>query len=285
MNYVSYLETSARERNSIVCVGLDLVSSALPEAYQHPDKFLRYIRQIFIHMNENNIGCGAFKPNQGFYAIHGANSGEYLERIIQITKSENVPVILDYKRGDIGPSSANYAYEGFKIFNADAVTISPYMGTDSVEPFLKYTAEGKGVYILCRTSNKGAADIQNLKLENGTFVFEAVADKIIEWAQIYPGTGAVVGATSLEELRILAKKFAPHRIPLLIPGVGKQGGTAREVVTVLRESEYPLYLARINSSSGVTHPWASKKEPAPENYVEVCANEIKTLNQEIGPIF
>jgi orotidine-5'-phosphate decarboxylase len=285
MNYLSYLEASARDRNSIVCVGLDLVTSALPEAYQHPDKFLRYIRQILIHMNENSIGCGAFKPNQGFYAIHGANSGEYLERIIQVTKSEKVPVILDYKRGDIGPSSANYAEEGFKVFNADAVTISPYMGTDSVEPFLKYTAEGKGVYILCRTSNKGAVDFQNQELKDGRFLYEAVADKIIEWSKLYPGTGAVVGATSLEELSRLATRFASHNIPLLIPGVKTQGGSAKEVIAVLREAGYPLYLARINSSSGVTHPWASKKEPAPENYVEVCANEIKTLNEEIGPIF
>lgn len=289
MNYLGYLKGSAEEANSIVCLGLDFVSTQLPEklvgqknqSYGFKPFFLDLMKEMAI----KGVYPGAFKPNQGFYAIHGETGLSILDSILYDLRTWQLPLILDYKRGDIGPSSANYAREGFEIFNADAVTISPYMGSDSVEPFLKYCLQGKGVYILNRTSNPGAKDFQNLELKDGRFLYEAVAEKIIEWSKNYPGTGAVVGATSLEELSKLAKQFAPHEIPLLIPGVGKQGGSAKEVVEVLRKANYPLYLARINSSSGITHPWAAKKEPAPANYAEVCVDELKKLNEEIGPIF
>lgn len=293
MNFLDYLKDSAERTNSIVCVGLDFVSNQLPARLiknpQDPTHaFGQFFSDLSIKMFEENMYPGAFKPNQGFYSIYDNKGLSALKDIFGSVSGKMIPLILDYKRGDIGPSSANYAKEGFEIFGADAVTISPYMGFDSVEPFLKYCLQGKGVYILNRTSNPGAKDFQNLVLDDGRFLYEAVASKIIEWAQVYPGTGAVVGATSLEELSKIATMFAPHNIPLLIPGVGKQGGSAKEVTEVLRKANYPLYLARINSSSGITHPWAAKKEPMPQSYdkvCEVCINEIRKLKEEIGPIF
>lgn len=289
MNYLRYLEESARIKNSIVCMGLDFSYEHLPAIFKKSKEsalgFRPFLDDLIIEMGKRNVYPAAVKPNQGFYAIHGSDGLQVLDCIINDIYSWDIPIILDYKRGDIGPSSANYGKEGFDIFHADAVTISPYMGTDSVEPFLKYCLNDKGVYILNRTSNPGAKDFQNLELKDGRFLYEAVAEKIIEWSKIYPGTGAVVGATSLEELSKLATMFAPHNIPLLIPGVGKQGGSAKEVVAVLRAAGYPLYLARINSSSGLTHPWASKKEEAPKNYAKVCINELQKMNEEIGPIF
>jgi orotidine-5'-phosphate decarboxylase len=305
--YPEQLKESAKKTNSIVCMGLDFVRSALPFNLRNESAgFYMFAQEIFETMQARHIQCAAFKPNQGFYAIDKSNGYKNLEDILAYLSHHffETPVILDYKRGDIGPSSENYAQEAFTFGHGfHAITVSPYMGTDSVEPFLKcctpLTEEdiqkgedhirsitfNKGVYILNRTSNKGAVDFQNLKLEDGRFVYEAVADKIIEWSKKYPGTGAVVGATSLEELRRLAERYAPHNIPLLIPGVGKQGGSAKEVVAVLREARYPLYLARINASSGITHPWVSRKEEVPGNYANICTNELQKLNEEIGPIF
>lgn len=308
-SYPKQLETSARETNSIVCMGLDLVRKTFGFGlWNTTHNFYLFAEKIFEEMEKRKISCGAFKPNQGFYAVEGKSGYDDLGKIIQHLYSRfwKVPIILDYKRGDIGPSSENYAQEGFHFHGGiTAVTIHGYMGFDSVEPFLKCTKLiteediqkgddhirelifNKGVYILNRTSNKGAADFQTLELKDGRFLYEAVADKIIEWSKTYPGTGAVVGATSLEELSRLAKRYAPHNIPLLIPGVGKQGGSAKEVAQVLREAGYPLYLARINSSSGITHPWASKVEHGylPKDYAEISVNEIQKLNEEIGPIF
>jgi orotidine-5'-phosphate decarboxylase len=287
-------------------MGLDLVREALPfNLRNEPRGFLLFAEEIFEAMERRNINCAAFKPNQGFYAVQGSQGYENLNRMIQYISHHffETPVILDYKRGDIGPSSENYAKEAFFFGEIHAVTVSPYMGTDSVEPFLKNCLPltedditkgedhirkirfNKGVYILNRTSNKGAVDFQNLELKDGRFLYEAVAEKIIEWSKKYPGTGAVVEVISLEELRKLAKKYAPHNVPLLIPVEGKQGGSAKEVVAVLREVSYPLYLARINSSSRITHPWFAKKGEAPGNYGNICVNELQKLNEEIGPIF
>jgi orotidine-5'-phosphate decarboxylase len=183
---------------------------------------------------------------------------------------------MDYKRGDIATSSANYAREGFERWVADAVTISPYMGSDSVIPFLEYTAKGQGTYILNRTSNAGGKDFQNLKLDDGRMLYEAVGDKLIEWSKKYPGTGAVVGATSMKELKALAEQYAEFEIPLLIPGVGSQGGSAVDVMNTLKKAKYDMKLARINSSSGLTHPW-KKDNHIPENWATVCANALEVL--------
>jgi orotidine-5'-phosphate decarboxylase len=163
----------------------------------------------------------------------------------------------------------------------DAVTISPYMGSDSVIPFLEYTAKGQGTYILNRTSNPGGKDFQDLVLQDGSKLYEAVGKKIIEWAQKYPDTGAVVGATSQTELKNLVSMYAGHDIPLLIPGVGSQGGSAKQVMTILKKAKYDLRLVRINSSSGIIHPWKKVKR-IPEEWAGVCADELESLIAECG---
>jgi orotidine-5'-phosphate decarboxylase len=296
MNYLEKLEKSARDTKSIVCMGLDPNINSLPPLYREAGirGFKTYLEEIFFEMKKQNVQVGMFKPNEGYYSRHNVSrfdnhfGDSTLVEIIQMTQEYFPHAIsnLDAKRGDIGPSSDNYAYEIFDEFIVDATTIHGYMGTDSIAPFGKYcVSHGKGAYVLCRTSNPGKTDIQDLLLADGRMVYEAVAEKIIGWSNLYPGIGAVVGATGLEELAKLAKLFALHNIPMLIPGVGGQGGSAIEVVNVLRKARYPLWLARINSSSGITHPWAKKKEEAPENFAEVCVYEIKQLNEEIGPIF
>jgi len=345
MNYIEKLRQSAKETGSIACMGLDPVVEALPRIHAGygADNILNFLDEIFIEMNKQNALPGAFKPNHGFYLKHDRpkdlldsssmaridrpphfSGSSALARIIKEIRFifevfECIPVILDYKRGDIATSSANYAAEGFEAWQADAVTVAPYMGTDSVMPFAKYCndQDGKGVYVLCRTSNKGARDFQDLKVmpngeeleklieenmvgevpegqllkhlaeavrESSMPVYMAVAHKIVDWAKENPGIGAVVGATYIKEMDEIARLFAGSGvdIPLLIPGVGGQGGSASEVAAVLREAGYDLSLARINSSSGITHPWAKKKEPAPDDYAKVCTAELAKLNEQIG---
>ncbi|MBW2966731.1 orotidine-5'-phosphate decarboxylase [Candidatus Woesearchaeota archaeon] len=340
MNYLDKLRKSAKETGSIACMGLDPVVEAMPEKYARNGikSVPFFLKDVFTEMKEQNVLPGAFKPNQGFYLKHDRPLEESYEgtkalaRVINTLKEyfPDIPIILDYKRGDIDKSSANYAAEGFEAWEADAVTVHSYMGFDSVLPFAgrvpknleqpaKYCndEQGKGVYVLDRTTNSGAKDFQDLRTiiidseglyetmgkaietaesyqgkpkdlarevieANSMPLYAAVAFKIIEWAKDNPGVGAVVGATSPEELSNLARLLAVHYIPLLIPGVGGQGGDAKEVTTRLRDAGYDLSLVRISSSSGITHPWAKKKEAVPEDYAKVCVAKLAELNEQIN---
>lgn len=247
-------------------------------------------------MKEKNILPATFKPNEGFFSKFDnkgdTNGSQFLadftnKNSINALTTLKLPVIIDCKRGDIGKSSANYAKQYLENMDYDAITISPYMGFDSVEPFIKYcnAEDAKGVYILVRTSNPGAADFQNRKMEDGRPLYQHVADKVIEWAKDRPGVGAVVGATSLPELGEILKMFAGKDIPVLVPGVGAQGGSAKNVAAIAREVGFELELLRINSSSGLTHPWYKNLGdaiPEVDMCIEMCINELKKLNEEVG---
>ena len=135
--------------------------------------------------------------------------------------------------------------------------------------------EEKGVYVLDRTSNPGGADLQNRRMEEAEPLYITVARTIAAWHARHSGIGAVVGATNLKELEDIAAFFADKDIPMLIPGVGSQGGSAPEVMAKLRGAGYPIALARINSSSGITHPW--KKAPAPADYAERALANLEKL--------
>ena len=286
MSYINFLRETADRAGNVVCMGLDPVLDFLPArlGYRIDEIIPNFFEKLFDEMSNRYLKPAAFKPNAGYYIKHdvplqGDFSGSLaLSKSIKLCREyfPHTPVIMDYKRGDIATSSANYAKEGFERWVADAVTISPYMGSDSVIPFLEYTSKGQGTYVLNRTSNAGGKDFQNLKLEDGRTLFEAVGDKLIEWSKKYPGTGAVVGATSMKELRTLAEKYSEHEIPLLIPGVGSQGGSAVDVMNALKKAKYDVKLARINSSSGLTHPW-KKEGHIPENWATVCANKLEEL--------
>ena len=293
MNYIQKLKQSSKETGSIACMGLDPVVEDMPEEFSRFDVFgiASYFEKIFFEMKKQVVIPGAFKANQGFYIQHDRREdfagSRTLDKVLHLVEEffPGIPIILDYKRGDISKSSKNYAREGFEVWKADAVTINPYMGEDCVSPFIEYcNNEGKGVYILNRTSNKGAKDFQNLDVifENKTMpLYMVVAYKILEWSQHKAGIGAVVGATSLYELSDLAKLYNEKEIPLLIPGVGGQGAKADEVVAILKDIVYDLSIVRINSSSGLTHPWVNKKEKAPDDFAKVCVEALYVLNKEI----
>ena len=295
--YLDKLRESARETGSIACMGLDPVLEAMSKGFT-ADNLTHFFSDIFEEMLNQRIFPGVFKPNEGFWRrldrpLEEDYSGSRaLTRVIKMSREKFplIPIILDAKRGDIATSSGNYAADAFDCWQADATTISPYMGSDSVMPFIdRAMKDGRGVYILNRTSNPGAKDLQNLVVPTGMvgvvpitkYLYSIVAEKIVEWGKGKPGVGAVVGATSLEELTNLVIFYVGKDISLLIPGVGKQGGTAPEVMERLRRVEYDLNMVRINSSSGLTHPWKTG-DKFPRDYAKVCVEALAKLNQEIG---
>ena len=226
--------------NSLVCVGLD------PEPKKFPDRFRDAPGGIFefnkaIIDATRDLAC-AYKPQFAHYAAHAAEN--QLEHTIDYIKetAPNAIVILDSKRGDNGSTAEQYAHEAFDRYGADAVTVNPYLGRDSVEPFLKHA--DKGVIILCRTSNPGAKDLQDLKVGPGRKLFQHVAETV---AKEWNGNGncmLVVGATYPEELADIRARVGD--LPFLVPGVGAQGG---DVAKVMRAGKTAAGTGLVISSS------------------------------------
>lgn len=301
--YLTFLRVSAQKTKSLICMGLDPVVEALPGEFGRNGMHgaVNYLEVLLDKMEEAGTLPAAFKPNEGFFSRfderHRLDGSEFLAdltnpRCENSLARQELPFIIDAKRGDIGKSSANYAKQYLGNMEYDAITISPYMGFDSVEPFINYcnSTDKKGVYILVRTSNPGANDFQMMKMADGRYLYQHVADKVIEWAKGRPGVGAVVGATSLTELREILKMFAGKDIPVLVPGVGSQGGSAKDVAAIAREVGFELELLRINSSSGLTHPWYKNPGDAiPETSfgIDMCIDELSKLNEEVDykPIY
>lgn len=279
MAYTSLLDSYARKRKSIVCLGLDPVIDRIPVDEKNPGKKIKiFFESILNEIVKKNIYPGAVKPNHAFYAQYGIDGILALKETIDLYKKEGIPVILDSKRGDIGNTSAAYAKETFDYFGADSVTIAPYMGFDSLSPFSENYPE-KGFYLLCRTSNKSAVDFQDLHI-SGEPLYLHVAKKICEWN--VPGLGAVIGATYPSELEKILQVFTSYKkeIPLLIPGIGTQGGDLNAIMSILKNNGN-VHIHRINSSSGIL--FAHEKNPGVP-YFESSVHEIDKLNKEIGSL-
>lgn len=278
MNFPELLENTAIRNNSIVCFGIDPIIERIPVKGSDIGKtIVRFYTEILAAVAGE---IGAVKPNYAFFAQYGFPGLRALETIIAAAKKKKLPVILDAKRGDIGKSSEAYSKEVFEAWKADAVTVSPYMGSDSVAPFISYCGKGKGVYVLVRTSNPGANDLQRLGTETGRKLFMETAANVIKWHK--PGVGAVVGATNIAELEKIAKFFAAakKKIPLLIPGVGAQGGSAKDVTATLKKINSDIRIHRINSSSGISYAY----EDLGGDYAEAAAKAVKKLNSEVGSL-
>ena len=224
MNFPAQLALAERRHDSLLCVGLD------PEPAKFPGAWRGDVARIFdfcaaIVDATKDLVC-AFKPQIAYFAAHRAE--DQLERLMAHMRrvAPDVPVILDAKRGDIGSTAEQYAREAFVRYQADAVTLSPFMGFDSIEPYLAY--EGKGLILLCRTSNPGGSDLQAQKLADGSLLYEHIA-RLAAGAWNRDGRlGLVVGATFPAEIARV-RELAPT-LPLLIPGVGAQGGDAEATV-------------------------------------------------------
>lgn len=276
MNYPELMKKSAEKFSSIVCMGLDPVLEDIPEQKGTPgEKIFRFYANILNAMVKNNVFPGAVKPNYAFYAQYGIEGIKSLESIIQIFRKADIPVILDFKRGDIGTTAKAYAKEAFEFFKADAVTLSPYLGYDSIEPFISGYPD-KGYYILTKTSNKSSTEIQDIKTGDKE-LYLYIAEKLVEW--YHPGIGSVVGATYPEQLGRISSVFinSGKEIPFLIPGIGTQGGSIKEVMDVL--TEFPDYrIHRINASSSINYAWKKFKELS---YDEAAIQALNLMNEEI----
>jgi len=214
MKFTEKLANAAGKNHSLVCVGLDTDPALVPEKMG-----VFEFNKAIIDATADLV-C-AFKPNFAFYEAMGIAGMEALKKTIDYIP-KNIPVIADAKRGDIGNTSRAYARAIFDYYGCDAVTVSPYLGFDSVEPFVNYS--DKGVFILCRTSNAGAVDFQSLLCNVPPVpghLFEIVARKAAEWNK-HGNVGLVVGATYPEELGLIRQNY-PDML-LLIPGIGAQGG-------------------------------------------------------------
>ncbi len=277
MNYIELLKNKAEKYGSIVCMGMDPVLENIPiKGKSVKETIVEFYEAILNSLCKKGIYPSAVKPNYAFYGQYGLDGIEALWSIIKIYKREGLPVILDVKRGDIGTTAEAYAREAFVFFEADAVTLAPYMGYDSISPFMNGFPD-KGYYVLNKTSNKSSVDFQDIMIDGSPF-YSQVTQKIIEWYR--PGIGAVVGATYPEELRSIIQKYnaTGKEFPLLIPGVGRQGGDVREIVNILKENgNYQIH--RINSSSAINY--AYKKSPGMD-YAEAAAHELHQLNEQIA---
>ena len=257
----------SNKNNSLLCVGLDIDSKKMPKFLFDSSK------QPFLDFNKSiikvtkDIVC-AYKLNMAFYEFFGKEGFDLLEKTIKYIPKDII-IILDGKRNDIGNSARKYAQTLFDTFKADAVTINPYLGLDGVAPFLAY--KDKCSFILCRTSNASAVDFQDLKISSIS-LYQIIAKKIKDWNE-NDNCGAVVGATYPEELKII-RKILGEEIPLLIPGVGKQGGDVK--YTVKNGTNNEGEMAIINSSRGIIFAGNDK------DYAEISRYKALLLRDEIN---
>ena len=216
MGFHDKLNRAWATSGSMLCVGLDPDPAKIPAHLQGPDAIFRFCADIADATAD--LAC-AFKPQIAYFAAIGAEA--QLEKLCEHirTKHPHVVLILDAKRGDIGPTAERYAHEAFIRYEADAVTVNPYLGTDSLEPFLAHT--GKGVIVLCRTSNPGSGDLQMLTTD-GRPMYQHVAHMAADQWSKMGEVALVVGATYPAELATVRSIVVD--MPLLVPGIGAQGG-------------------------------------------------------------
>jgi orotidine-5'-phosphate decarboxylase len=220
VTFLTKLAAASRARDSIVCVGLDPEPASIPEALgTGPQAALRFLRRV-IRATSDHV-C-AYKPNLAFYERYGSAAFDILGLVLQAIP-DDIPVILDAKRGDVPNTAEAYADALFDTFHADAVTVAPYVGLDAIAPFCR---DGRYALVLARTSNVGAGDLQDLRVD-GRPVYEHVVERCVAKFSA-ESCGFVVGATYPDEAKRL-RRLAPDRL-FLMPGVGSQGGDARAAV-------------------------------------------------------
>ena len=260
MPFITKLASAARKNNSWLCIGLDPDTELMPGV-----DTLEFNKAIVDATHD--LVC-AYKPNLAFYEASGSQGLTVLEKTLAHIPGD-IPVIGDAKRGDIGNTAKAYARALFSTFGFDAATVSPYLGFDSIEPFISY--RDRGVFILCRTSNPGAVDFQDLHCDSGASLYETVARRAREW-NIHGNIGLVVGATYPEELKRI-RSICPEMC-LLIPGIGAQGGdlasAVRYGVDARREK------AIINVSRQILYASQGK------DFAEAARNTAERIRSEIN---
>jgi orotidine-5'-phosphate decarboxylase len=272
MGFMQALRARWERADSLVCVGLDPEPAKFPSRVADgPDAIFSFCREI-VDATAQYVCC--FKPQIAHFAALGAEDA--LQRLIAHVHAAHpgIPVILDSKRGDIGSTAQHYAAEAFDRYAADAVTANPYLGRDSVQPFLDRA--DRGVVILCRTSNPGAADLQDLIVSDGGSdgrpLYQRIAEKI---ARDWNGNGncaLVVGATWPQQLREV--RAIVGDLPFLVPGVGAQGGDVEAVVTNAKTADGTGLV--VSSSRAILY--ASDRD----DFADAAAAAVKSLRDDIN---
>jgi len=284
---MSRLQDACR-KNGPLCIGLDTDPSYLPESViaKYPSKeeaVLAYNKGI-VDAASQYAGC--YKVQIAYYEAMGLKGMEVFAKTVQYIRSKNIPVISDVKRGDIADTAKAYAKAHFQgDFETDIITINPYMGFDTLEPFMSFFPE-KGAFVLLRTSNPGMQDIENQSLDNGNPVLSLVGEKLnqlaAEYASSNPGEcspfGAVVGCTEEEDARKIRDMYPD--VFFLIPGFGAQGGKARIAATLLDKAG-----GAVNSSRGILTAWkkdedlATKREAGTLTMEDIVASATKAAKE------
>lgn len=279
-SYLDLLRVRAKEVSGPVCFGLDPEPMRLPPGSGSlGERITGFYLRILERLERDGALPAVVKPNLAYYERLGDEGAAVLQRVLERCRELELPVLLDAKRGDIGTSSAAYAQAVFETWGADATTVSPFLGGDSISPFTRYCSQGKGVYVLCRTSNPGAAELQDLQVE-GRPLHEHVAERIAgSW--YLDGIGAVLGATAPEPLERVAEIFlkAERAVSLLLPGIGSQGGSADVVARRLRGVGYDLGICLFAVSSGISDAW---RKNGTDDFAGAASDAMKRLQDEIG---
>lgn len=261
------------EERGVVCLGLDTAIEYVPEHIKkgrsEEDAIVEFNKQI-IEETFDVVAC--FKVQIAYYEALGISGMMAYKRTLELLREKDAIIVADIKRGDIAATAKMYAKAHFEgDFEADFITLSPYMGMDSIEPYLPYMENGKkGIFSLVRTSNKGAEDIEYLDTTSGDKVYSIVGDKLMAMGKTlisdcgYHPLGGVIGCTHVEEGIALRKRF--NSMFFLIPGYGAQGGKAEDVAMYLNNGNGGV----VNSSRGIL--LAYKKKNRPEEFA-ICARE------------
>lgn len=267
MRFLDQVRAAMRKNNSLFCVGLDPLPERFPAHIQALDESIFEFNKFIVDATADLV-C-AYKPQIAHYNGRGAE--DQLQMTIEYIKDNypEIPVILDSKRGDIGSTADQYAKEAFERYEADAITINPYMGIDTIEPFTRF--EEKGTVILCRTSNPGAAAIQNLKVGED-FLYEVIARKAMEEWNGNDNVLLVVGATNPEELKRIREITGD--MTFLVPGLGAQGGDVEATVRNGLNSEGEGII--VNSSRGIIYAGND------ENFAEAARAAAIELRDQVN---
>jgi len=273
VRFTEQLSQAEARNESLLCVGLDPEPSRFPGSWKDDASRIFDFCATIVDATKDLVI--AFKPQIAYFAAQRAEA--QLERLIDHIHrvAPDVPVILDAKRGDVGSTAEQYAREVFERYAADAVTLSPFLGFDSIEPYLRH--DGKGVILLCRTSNPGGADLQEQRLASGELLYERIARLAHSEWNATGQLALVVGATFPSEIQRV-REIAPT-LPLLIPGIGAQGGDAAATVRAGWRSRGGRTVGPVIVSSSRAILYASRGDNFAEAARLVAVETRRALNE------
>lgn len=305
-NFADHLSGTMKRNNSVLCAGFDPRIERIPAVFHAEASRLENAQQDFYEVCLRSFytaaidtlreSIAAVKPNIAFFEQYGIGGLKALQWICRYAKEAGLPVILDAKRGDIGSTAEAYAKAYFPdpnkahappFLEVDAVTVNPFLGFDTIEPFLKVCEDsGRGIFVLVRTSNPGAADIEAVRGVDGSSVSERIAAWLAENSERlmgncgFSGLGAVVGASDPKEAKHL-RELLP-KTQFLIPGYGAQGGSAADALAgLIRREDGTLAGGVVNSSRGITLTFSDLDLTATKAAEEIKRN-AETANQAFG---